>query len=261
MTNWAAAGSQQKTGLDVELGLSPRGVLGVETRLLTRAGATKKSKGGLDKQSWKTQRRSGEQQKGSHTIGLLAGFPCITAQYLLTRSAFGMDVYVLPVLLMGSLVVCGSKREHFLENPWQHWQFCMSCPWSPSGVKAFTGDTFTPLRHGHDIPEGCPRAVKLLHTLQPLLSFLFSCASALNLCDAPSYHVRCQLQVVLESHIWSALLLFFSLSSLKKKKGDSVVSLAWGLSQFIILRFDVGCASPWYWQECVRVHARACWGG
>lgn len=108
-----------------------------------------------------------------------------------------MDVYILCVLLTESFAVCGSKREHFLDHPWQHWQFCMSCPWSPSGVKAFTWDISTPLRHGHDIPEGCPRAVKLLLLLQLPSSCLLSCASTqfcMTVCHSMCV-VSCKLQL------------------------------------------------------------------
>lgn len=108
-----------------------------------------------------------------------------------------MDVYILCVLLTESFAVCRSKRKHFLEHPWQHWQFCMSCPWSPSGVKAFTWDISTPLRRGHDIPEGCPRAVKVLLLLQLPSSCLLSCAST-QLCVTVHLMmciVSCQVQL------------------------------------------------------------------
>lgn len=133
-----------------------------------------------------------------------------------------MDVYILCALLTESFAVCGSRREHFLEHPWQHWQFCMSCPWSPSGVKAFTGDISTPLRHGHDIPEGCPRAVKLLHLLQLLLSFLLSCAST-RFCASS-----------VASCSWKTRFMCFLFFFPYWKKGDSVVSLTRGSSQLII---------------------------
>lgn len=141
-----------------------------------------------------------------------------------------MDVYILCALLTESFAVCGSRREHFLEHPWQHWQFCMSCPWSPSGVKAFTGDISTPLRHGHDIPEGCPRAVKLLHLLQLFLSFLLSCASTRFFVTV--HHTMCVVSCKLQ--LKDAFDVLFVLFLPYWKKGDSVVSLTRGSSQLII---------------------------
>lgn len=44
----------------------------------------------------------------------------------------------------------------------------------PLRSESFYRDISTPLRHGHDIPEGCPRAVELLHLLQLLLLLLSS---------------------------------------------------------------------------------------
>lgn len=194
MTNWTAAGSQQKTGSDVEplvtVWLAERG------EHVFWQGQEPQNEQGRDKWSWKIQTRlsrPARKKLGNQVLGWVP--PLLSRRDGVRYSSapkihfFWMNVYIPCALLTERFPFCGSERERFLAHPWQHWEFCTSCPRSPSGVKAFTGDISTPLRHGRDIPEGRPRAVKLLHLLQLLLPFLLLCASTRSCVTA--HHATC----------------------------------------------------------------------